>query len=263
MPQTNKQIAASVMRFIESTKSANKVLLFFYRLLPSFCFGESISNLIIRKSPIYFGEPKGVCALTSAVLLLCAVRSHLSRRGFTQIYDMEIMGWPLLYMALESIGYFVIVFIIEYVRASPQLLSYCTSVPVMCCTQPPLPLCLVLTHALRCCVLWCEQVVEADEKREEDDADVLAEKERLIRMTDAAAAPVPPNSPPNSQPQREMIAIRGLRKVYAPPRPGMKPHLAVEGLYLGIPEGQCFGYLGVNVRHTPTPFLPLSCLLLM
>ncbi len=76
------------------------------------------------------------------------------------------------------------------------------------------------------------QVAESDEKREADDMDVSAEKDRLLKMADS--------------PQRDMISIVGLRKVYAPPRPGMKPHMAVEGLHLGIPEGQCFGYLGVN-----------------
>lgn len=43
----------------------------------------------------------------------------------------------------------------------------------------------------------------------------------------------------------EMVVLKGLRKVY-PGRSGLAPKVAVDGMYFGIPEGQCFGYLGMN-----------------
>jgi len=72
--------------------------------------------------------------------------------------------------------------------------------------------------------------VPMDTKEAWDD-DVITERERVNGMDEG---------------KREMITIKGLRKVYPALRYGHLPHAAVEALSVGIPEGQCFGYLGVN-----------------
>jgi len=61
------------------------------------------------------------------------------------------------------------------------------------------------------------------------DPDVDAERER-VRGGDADG---------------EMVVLRGIRKVF-PGRSGVPPKAAVKDMYFGIPEGQCFGYLGMN-----------------
>jgi hypothetical protein len=62
----------------------------------------------------------------------------------------------------------------------------------------------------------------------DEDADVLAERARLMagRCQDA-------------------IQIKALRKVYKGQMGGSNK-IAVQDLWLGIPAGQCFGYLGIN-----------------
>ena len=62
-------------------------------------------------------------------------------------------------------------------------------------------------------------------------ADVIAERSRVQAMTPAT---------------QDMITLSGLRKVYPSPMGGA-PKIAVHDLWLGIPEGECFGYLGINV----------------
>jgi ABC-type multidrug transport system ATPase subunit len=43
----------------------------------------------------------------------------------------------------------------------------------------------------------------------------------------------------------EMVVLKGLRKVFKG-RSGLAVKVAVNDMYFGIPEGQCFGYLGMN-----------------
>jgi ATP-binding cassette subfamily A (ABC1) protein 1 len=87
-----------ILDAIDSTKGVNSKLKFLYRLLPNFCFGESIINLISRASTIN-GTIRGT-------------------------WDMDVVGWPCLYMFLETVVYFGIVMLIEKILATPALLSY-------------------------------------------------------------------------------------------------------------------------------------------
>jgi ATP-binding cassette subfamily A (ABC1) protein 3 len=66
--------------------------------------------------------------------------------------------------------------------------------------------------------------VDLPKVAEEEDSDVLREKERVS----------------SGQADADAIQVRGLRKVYG----GQK--LAVKDLWYGIPKGECFGFLGIN-----------------
>ncbi len=57
---------------------------------------------------------------------------------------------------------------------------------------------------------------------------------------------------------RDMITLSGLRKVYPDAGKGT-PKVAVHDLWLGIPEGECFGYLGINVSSNACVMCASSC----
>ena len=51
-----------------------------------------------------------------------------------------------------------------------------------------------------------------------------------------------------------MNSIEGIRKVFK----GKPPKVAVRDMWLGIPKGQCFGYLGSNGAGESV-FLIIDC----
>ncbi|XP_071498338.1 ATP-binding cassette sub-family A member 2-like [Diadema antillarum] len=73
-----------------------------------------------------------------------------------------------------------------------------------------------------------------------EDEDVLRERQRVL-MGDAS---------------QDLLRLENLTKVYKTRRLGR--HLAVDGLCLGVPKGECFGLLGVNGAGKTTTFKMLS-----
>ena len=94
-------ILSLVLDIIPSTQNVNKSLKFVYRLLPTYCFSESIANLIDRSTPTFFGSPQSLFAF-------------------------EIVGWDFIFMAWESLVYTLLVMAVEYVQASPALFTFFT-----------------------------------------------------------------------------------------------------------------------------------------
>ena len=92
-------IASLVLDIISSTHSINQKLKYVYRLLPTFCFSESIANIIDRQSPTYFGTPQSLFA-----------------------YD--VVGADFIFMAWESVVYSLLVLLIEHAQASPALFTF-------------------------------------------------------------------------------------------------------------------------------------------
>jgi len=115
-------IVSIVLDIVPSTQSTNKVLKFFYRLLPNFCFGEAVAGMIVRE--------------TSVV-------------GVKGLWDMDITGWPLLFLFFDMIIYGTILVITEYVLVVPELLNFFVRKPTVV------------------------------DKPFEDDPDVVAEKNRM------------------------------------------------------------------------------------
>ena len=97
-------VVSIILDIIESTQDANKVLKYFYRLLPSFCFGEAFAALIVRESALVFGRPR-------------------------EIWDFEVLGRPCIYMTIFSFVYMGLVFVVEKVLRTPEWLSYFIKVP--------------------------------------------------------------------------------------------------------------------------------------
>lgn len=119
------------------------------------------------------------------------------------------VGWPLVFMAVESILCFLLVLLLEWRRASPGLFRCCSSASVR------------------------DNQDDLDE--EEIDLDVRREKARLQAM-------------PKRGGKSDTIQLRGLRKVYEkrPDDPNSKRKIAVRDLWFGVEEGQCMGFLGIN-----------------
>eukprot|EP00466_Bigelowiella_natans_P003580 jgi/Bigna1/73288/fgenesh1_pg.23_\ len=90
-------IVSAILSVISSTKEINDKLKFVYRLVPSYCFGEVVSNLAILSINESSGGNKTNPAKWSTI------------------------GWPCVYMTLEAIIYTIILFLIEKILATPDL----------------------------------------------------------------------------------------------------------------------------------------------
>jgi len=78
----------------------------------------------------------------------------------------------------------------------------------------------------------CFRPIHVEDPPKEEDIDVIAEKKRI-----QAGEKISKDA------NEDMVVLKGLRKVY----PGQDgPKVAVKDLWFGIPEGQCFGFLGIN-----------------
>eukprot|EP01083_Nonionella_stella_P233647 823001_1 len=152
----------------------------------------------------------------------------------------DITGRDLTLMGIECVGYFLVVLLIEYILASPDLLfrlGFITDVD--------------------------------DNFNEEIDSDVAKEIERIKSQLQQSAVISSAGSlnagddnkyneydTDNKRNLEDTVILAGLRKVYKGEN-GQPHNVAVRDVYLGIPQGQVFGYLGVNGAGKTTT---LACL---
>lgn len=102
-------IVSIVLGIITKTKNIAAGLRFLFRLLPSYCLGESVAFLITRSSPTAFGTPKSQ-------------------------WSLDVTGWSFIYMAAESVVYSLLVLAIEYGLETPALFKFTskrTDVPLV------------------------------------------------------------------------------------------------------------------------------------
>ena len=145
-----------VMDIVPSLQAPNKWLKFVYRLFPNYSFAEAMCNLILRTSDNQYGPAQGR-------------------------WSLEVVGWPCIYMACESIVYMMLVLAVEHVRADSSLLQRCSRRP------PPA----VLAQ------------IASDANGSEGDADVVNEQRRIAAMAVAGDG-------------EDTIALKNLVKVYYP-----------------------------------------------
>ncbi|XP_071820131.1 ATP-binding cassette sub-family A member 2-like isoform X3 [Apostichopus japonicus] len=74
----------------------------------------------------------------------------------------------------------------------------------------------------------------------QEDEDVLRERQRVL----------------NNETEKDILVLKNLTKIYKTRKLGK--HLAVDGLCLGVPPGECFGLLGVNGAGKTTTFKMLT-----
>ena len=166
----------------EEAKDVNKYLKPFYRLLPTFLFGENLQNLSFKdfqfKDDSYWAY-------------------KLSSRN-------------LLIMFIEAIVYFCLAVLIDYLGTFPYILNR------------------------------LGLVVDVPKVDEELDDDVLNEQNRIKQGFNPATNEI------NTSIVKDSIVLCGLRKVYKSLNKDAKYNVAVKDIWYGVPQGQVFGFLGVN-----------------
>ena len=191
-------LATFIMDIFESTRDASKIIKIIVRFSPSYCAARALLNLATRDIPFAglweVGDPP---------------------------FDWEITGRLLTWMAWESILYFILTLIVEYLSTIPSvnaLLGIVTNLP-----KKPMDL----------------------------DDDVKTEQDKLKKYIDEDTNKF------NFDECNDPIIIAGLRKVY---NTGSiletvknggnvdenKCVIAVKDLWYSVPRGQVFGFLGVN-----------------
>jgi len=143
-------VVSAILSSIPSTQDLNDdTLKFIFRLFPSFCFGEVIMNLLVRN----VGQSK-------------------------DIWDLDITGYPMIYMTWEFFFYAFVLFVIEWINTSPFL------------------------HAYLCAPRMDEESMrQGDQGLSED---VIEERKRVQEK-----------KPLHDGGSSDAISIKGLRKVYS------------------------------------------------
>ncbi len=92
-------IAMWVLRIVSSTRSASKLACWFLRIIPSFSFGIGFMNMSNRA-------------------LYSVVEGYKDKKD---VFDYDISGGDILYLSLEGIIYFLMIFVIEYISRIPSI----------------------------------------------------------------------------------------------------------------------------------------------
>ena len=226
--------ASAIMGLFDSTKNANKVLIYFYRLFPTYSLAEGICNIMLRKSSIQFHTPP--------------------------LFSMDVVGWPALYMGVESVLCFLLLLIAQKLQLSPVFAARAQR----------------LWHGLRqrfCCNgseenhdnnNYCLQQHEDESLLSSVTTDPVAATAGDIVDIDVLNEEMRIRSGLMSSTLNDVIVIDNLTKVY----PGApRPKVAVDSLTFGIGKGECFGkpiymlYTAIIIFHNI--LLYEGCVILM
>ncbi|KAG2766856.1 ABC transporter A family member 1 [Phytophthora cactorum] len=93
----------------ESSSDANKVLKFFWRLSPLFNLGSALLNQCLSEIGAAFGRTSGTISP----------------------FKMDVMGWELLYLALDSIVFFTVAVGIDFLLSFPKIKAAIFKDPVL------------------------------------------------------------------------------------------------------------------------------------
>jgi len=180
-----------------------------YRLFPSFCLGDCLLQLALCDH--------GSCPrISSAGYDFTSTQSP---------FAWDITGANLVFLLAESIVYFLIVLLIEYLLTFPSIVSWIHTVP-----DPGL----------------------SPDFYNTEDEDVFKERQRVLRG-DADSDVVRLS---------ELRKIYSNSNSCVPsllmPKSSDNVKIAVQSLCFGIPRGECFGFLGINGAGKTTTLSILS-----
>ncbi|XP_018476057.2 ABC transporter A family member 1 [Raphanus sativus] len=202
-------VISFVMGLIPTTVNANSYLKTFFRLSPGFCFSDGLASLAL-------------------------LRQGMKDKSSHGVFDWNVTGASISYLALESIFYFLLTLGLELLPVQ-KVMSFSIGewwqhfkvFKQGAGSSSTEPLLKDSTGA-----------ISADM---EDDIDVQEERNRVISgLTDNA-----------------IFYLQNLRKVY----PGSNHHgpkVAVQSLTFSVQAGECFGFLGTNGAGKTTTLSMLS-----
>ncbi|KAK7285619.1 hypothetical protein RJT34_20395 [Clitoria ternatea] len=183
-----------VMGLMPSTMSANSFLKNFFRISPGFCFADGLASLAL-------------------------LRQGMKDKTSHAVFDWNVTGASICYLAVESFGYFLLTLALE-VFPSLKLIS---SIIKKWWRK---------INIFRHDTTYLEPLLEPSIETVmdlEEDVDVKTERNRVLS-----------GSLDNS-----IIYLCNLRKVYSEEKyHGEK--VAVDSLTFAVQEGECFGFLGTN-----------------
>ena len=191
-------IAAWIMDVIDDPdlNNTNATLKVLYRFFPSFCMSEGFRGISTRDVTFLWGKE-------------------------LHPYDWEVTGRDFTLLAVQCIGYMLLVMLIDFLGKSPMLIKWINGNGLHLNEyRGPLEL-----------------------SEDQLDSDVLAEQKRLRQKGVSG--------------DRDPIELHGLRKVYSGAwnRP---PTVAVQDLWYSVKKGEIFGFLGLNGAGKSTTLSMLS-----
>eukprot|EP01029_Cantina_marsupialis_P013220 TRINITY_DN2925_c0_g3_i1.p1 TRINITY_DN2925_c0_g3~~TRINITY_DN2925_c0_g3_i1.p1 ORF type:complete len:1768 (+),score=518.71 TRINITY_DN2925_c0_g3_i1:83-5386(+) len=116
---SNAQTATTTMNFVTGlillianfilfilARGTQKYMVFFFRLFPMFCLGNTLSNIAsIKMMRLVFGEPD------------------------MSFFDMEISGWNIIFLVVGAFIYFILTMVVEQMMSNPKARKLLTREP--------------------------------------------------------------------------------------------------------------------------------------
>eukprot|EP00924_Labyrinthula_sp_SR-Ha-C_P016702 maker-scaffold_6-snap-gene-12.1-mRNA-1 protein AED:0.16 eAED:0.16 QI:0/0/0/1/1/1/3/0/2699 len=153
-------------------------------------------------------------------------------QGIPGLFDFDVSGANIMYLYTEGFFFLFLVIVVEYAKTNLGRIERAKSVVRTFYAKARS----ALEHDAAEMNILEEKPTDEKANEEVIDNDVAAEEELVASRVNI---------------DTEVVRMEKLRKVY----PGGK--VAVKGVSLGIPEGMCFGYLGINGAGKTTT---LKCL---
>ncbi|CDP14120.1 unnamed protein product [Coffea canephora] len=200
-------VVSFIMGLMKSTERANSLLKNFFRLSPGFCFADGLSSLAL-------------------------LRQDMKNGSGSRVFDWNVTGASLCYLAAEAVIYFLLALGLELLP--PHKINLATayewwmSIKLSLATSGSLSEPLLKSST-------GDVALKVDE-----DIDVLTERNRVLSGSIDGA----------------IIYLRNLCKVYSGGKHRLK--VAVDSLTFAVQEGECFGFLGTNGAGKTTTLSMLS-----
>ncbi|KAJ1408950.1 P-loop containing nucleoside triphosphate hydrolase [Sesbania bispinosa] len=188
-------VISFIMGLIPSTISANSFLKNFFRISPGFCFADGLASLAL-------------------------LRQGMKDKTSDGVFDWNVTGASICYLAVESFSYFLLTLALE-IFPSLQLTSFMIKKWWRKMN--------IFQHNTTYLEPLLESTPENVVMDLDEDVDVKTERNRVLS-----------GSLDNS-----IIYLRNLRKVYSEGKYHGKK-VAVDSLTFSVQEGECFGFLGTN-----------------
>ncbi|XP_027928069.1 ABC transporter A family member 1 isoform X2 [Vigna unguiculata] len=188
-------VISFVMGLMPSTMSTNSFLKNFFRISPGFCFADGLASLAL-------------------------LRQGMKDKTSDGVFDWNVTGASICYLAVESFSYFLLTLALEILPSikltSFMIKKWWEKINIFRHDSP-----------------YSEPLLESSSETVvtdfDEDVDVKTERNRVLS-----------GSLDNS-----IIYLRNLRKVYFEEKHhGRK--VAVDSLTFSVQEGECFGFLGTN-----------------